>query len=168
MGHEMRERLWLGMTDAGVQPFASWPVCTPRPGRRLAGGKAYPPSDCRFSVTPLSHLQRTHSLPSQSAVAAPPRPQFGAAAAVAPGGRIPNMKVEIVSSGLNGPGTLFSIGLIVCRDAAMAMASSAVRFAKACQGMISASVRPSGAGRSGSVRRSAPVSMSRCRFSRRA
>src|SRR4051812_30976277 len=69
---------------------------------------------------------------------------LAAAAAVSPGGKIRNMKVETFSPGLNGPGVWLLTGFKLWRKAAIAMASSAVSFAKACQGMIGARMRPSG------------------------
>jgi hypothetical protein len=48
------------------------------------------------------------------------------------------------SAGPNGPGTLFFTGGSDFRNTAMAVASSLVRLAKARQGMIGASSRPSG------------------------
>src|SRR3954465_10669652 len=69
---------------------------------------------------------------------------LAAAAAGSPGGTIRSMKVETFSPGLNGPGVWLLTGFKLLRKAAIAMASSAVSFAKACQGMIGARMRPSG------------------------
>src|SRR5437870_262887 len=69
---------------------------------------------------------------------------LAAAAAVSPGGKIRNMNVETFSPGLNGPGIWLLTGFKLWRKAAIAMASSAVSVAKACQGMIGVRMRPSG------------------------
>src|SRR5436305_4371878 len=55
------------------------------------------------------------------------RHYFGAGATVSPGGKILNVKIVTLSPGLNGPGTSFLTGGMLCRKAAMADASSFVR-----------------------------------------
>ena len=91
------------------------------------------------------------------------RDYLAADAAVPPGGIIRNMKVVTFSLGLNGPGVWLLTGVKLWRKAAIAMASSAVRCAKACQGMIGARMRPSGRSRPVSPSRSALGSNHRCR-----
>src|SRR5262249_13463841 len=60
------------------------------------------------------------------------------------GGTIFMTKVVGVSFGPNGPGTLWSTGGRLRRKATMPSTSCLVRLAKACHGMIGASMRPSG------------------------
>src|SRR4029079_8585457 len=64
--------------------------------------------------------------------------------AVASGGTIFITKDVGFSLGPNGPGTLFSTGGKLWRNATIARTSPAARFANACQGMIGARTRPSG------------------------
>ena len=52
---------------------------------------------------------------------------FGAAATVSPGGRILITKAVIFSPGANGPATAFFTGGMLCRNAAIASASSLER-----------------------------------------
>ena len=100
----------------------------------------FAPSSADQYVRTLSHAEMTYLGSRMRAVAE----LFRRRGCDLPRRHDPKQGARHFSPGLNGPGTLLLTGSRLCRNARMAMASFSVKCANACQGIIGASVRPSG------------------------
>src|SRR6516162_9123586 len=102
---DIRERLAIGVADPRCQMRLGW--------QRDCQSEAEPQDDSRMAQSDRSRRSCSRG-----------EPYFGASAAVSPGGKMRNVKIETFSPGLNGPATSFLTAGMLRRKATIAATSS--------------------------------------------